>query len=261
LTSRVSTNKVANTKRCLSLPFSDKEHLDIALATNMISVGLDIVRLGLMVVLGQPKTASEYIQATSRVGRDPQRPGLVVTLLNIHRPRDRSHYERFVNWHRSFYRAVEATSVTPFSERALDRGLAGVTVAMARLLVGQMTSPLGAFHVKEQRQALETVVETIVNRAVECSPQQNGELRENVRASVLDLLDTWQKIAEREQRLQYQKEIDGVSPLLLDAGDPSADREILERQKFKAQRSLRDVEFTVQLQVRDPFGKNVEEES
>ena len=261
LTSRVSTNKVANTKRCLSLPFSDKEHLDIALATNMISVGLDIVRLGLMVVLGQPKTASEYIQATSRVGRDPQRPGLVVTLLNIHRPRDRSHYERFVNWHRSFYRAVEATSVTPFSERALDRGLAGVTVAMARLLVEQMTSPLGASHVKEQRQALETVVETIVNRAVECSPQQNGELRENVRASVLDLLDTWQKIAEREQRLQYQKEIDGVSPLLLDAGDPSADREILERQKFKAQRSLREVEFTVQLQVRDPFGKNVEEES
>jgi len=261
LTSRVSTNKVANTKRCLSLPFSDKEHLDIALATNMISVGLDIVRLGLMVVLGQPKTASEYIQATSRVGRDPQRPGLVVTLLNIHRPRDRSHYERFVNWHRSFYRAVEATSVTPFSERALDRGLAGVTVAMARLLVGQMTSPLGASYIKEQRQALETVVETIVNRAVECSPQQNGELRENVRASVLDLLDTWQKIAEREQRLQYQKEIDGVSPLLLDAGDPSANREILERQKFKAQRSLRDVEFTVQLQVRDPFGKNVEEES
>jgi hypothetical protein len=95
---------------------------------------------------------------------------------------------------------------------------------------------------------------------VECSPQQNGELRENVRASVLGLLDTWQKIAEREQRLQYQKEIDGVSPLLLDAGDPSADREILERQKFKAQRSLREVEFTVQLQVRDPFGKNVEEE-
>ena len=86
-----------------------------------------------MVVLGQPKTAAEYIQATSRVGRDEGRPGLVVTLLNVHRPRDRSHYERFSAWHDSFYRSVEATSVTPFSPRAIDRGIAAVTVALARL--------------------------------------------------------------------------------------------------------------------------------
>ena len=132
LTSRVSTNKVANTKRRLALPFHENERVDVALATNMISVGLDIVRLGLMVVLGQPKTAAEYIQATSRVGREAKKPGLVVTLLNVHRPRDRSHYERFQSWHNSFYRAVEATSVTPFSPRALDRGLAGVVVALAR---------------------------------------------------------------------------------------------------------------------------------
>jgi hypothetical protein len=118
LTSRVSTSDVADAKRRLALDFTAKERVDVALATNMISVGLDITRLGLMVVLGQPKSAAEYIQATSRVGRDEQRPGLVVTLLNIHRPRDRSHYERFAAWHDAFYRAVEATSVTPFSPRA-----------------------------------------------------------------------------------------------------------------------------------------------
>ena len=85
-----------------------------------------------MVVLGQPNTTSEYIQATSRVGRDDNRPGLVVTLLNIHKPRDRSHYERFRHYHETFYRAVEAASVTPFSARALDRGFAGARLGQTQ---------------------------------------------------------------------------------------------------------------------------------
>ncbi|MEI6415963.1 MAG: helicase-related protein, partial [Pseudomonadota bacterium] len=106
LTSRVSTADVARAKRRLEQDFGHKERVDIALATNMISVGLDITRLGLMVLLGQPKTCAEYIQASSRVGRDPERPGLILTLLNVHRPRDRSHYERFTAYHQSFYRGV-----------------------------------------------------------------------------------------------------------------------------------------------------------
>jgi ATP-dependent helicase YprA (DUF1998 family) len=117
LTSRVKTNMVAEAKRRLALAFQVDKRVDVALASNMISVGLDITRLGLMVVLGQPKMTAEYIQATSRVGRDDDKPGLVVTLLNIHKPRDRSHYERFEAYHESFYRAVEATSVTPFGDR------------------------------------------------------------------------------------------------------------------------------------------------
>ena len=104
LNSRVGTANVAEAKRRLSLGFDDSDRVDVALATNMISVGLDITRLGLMLVSGQPKTTAEYIQATSRVGRDPARPGLVVALLNVHKPRDRSHYERFSAWHDSFYR-------------------------------------------------------------------------------------------------------------------------------------------------------------
>src|SRR4029434_3795216 len=126
LTSRVSTDKVAEARRRLETDFSNsQQRVDCAIATNMISVGLDIPRLGLMIVLGQPKTHAEYIQATSRVGRDDRRPGLVVTLFNIHKPRDRSPCERFRHYHETFYRSVEIGSVTPFSARALDRGFAG----------------------------------------------------------------------------------------------------------------------------------------
>jgi hypothetical protein len=158
LTSRESTERIKVAKERLEVPFTgssakgakkptarkDRPAVDVALASNMISVGLDIERLGLMVVCGQPKTAAEYIQASSRVGRAADRPGLVVTLLNVHRPRDRSHLEHFEAYHQSFYRAVEATSVTPFSPRAIDRGLAGVAVALARLGEPSLTPADGA---------------------------------------------------------------------------------------------------------------------
>ena len=154
LTSRVDTARVSEAKRRLALPFGDEKRVDVAIATNMISVGLDITRLGLMVVFGQPKASAEYIQATSRVGRDADRPGLVVTIFNVHKPRDRSHYERFAAYHETFYRSVEATSVTPFSPRALDKGLAATLVGLVRHGHGPMTPPLGAMEVLKERTKL-----------------------------------------------------------------------------------------------------------
>src|SRR5262249_28720515 len=155
------TDRVADAKRRLAIGFSDKDRkadrVDVALATNMISVGLDITRLGLMVVLGQPKATAEYIQATSRVGRPAGKARLVGTLLNIHRPRDRSHYERFEAYHASFYRAVEATSVTPFAPRALDRALPALVVALARHIRKALTPAAGAVAVVNERPELEIV--------------------------------------------------------------------------------------------------------
>src|SRR6201999_1073489 len=116
--------------------------LDVVLATNMLSVGVDIPRLGLMLVNGQPKTMAEYIQATSRVGRGAV-AGLVVPVLNSAKPRDRSHFETFRTWHSTLYREVEATSVTPFASRARDRALHAVLVAVVRHLVAnRLNSPV-----------------------------------------------------------------------------------------------------------------------
>ncbi|BAZ10550.1 helicase-like protein [Calothrix sp. NIES-4071] len=265
LTSRVSTSSVADTKRRMELTFDKSDKVDVVLATNMISVGLDITRLGLMVILGQPKTAAEYIQATSRVGRDENKPGLVITLLNIHRPRDRSHYERFFAWHSSFYRAVEATSVTPFSSRAIDRGIAAITVALARLGHPKMTAPCGAGEILQHRQELEFVVDAIEKRAEMHDDQDEATTlyrRRKVRNTVLDLLDLWERIANDKIRLQYQREVGEAPPLIYEPLDPELQNEPLEVQKkLKAQRSLRDVEPTVNLWVINPNGHEVEPEN
>lgn len=266
LTSRVKTNHVAEAKRRLGLPFNADGHVDVALASNMISVGLDITRLGLMVVLGQPKMTAEYIQATSRVGRDDSKPGLVVTLLNVHKPRDRSHYERFETYHASFYRSVEATSVTPFSPRAIDRGLAAVTVSLARLGWEQLTAPLAAGAITAQRSNLGFVPDTMARRIdnfdKRMSEDDRQRLRSKVRGQVKDLLDEWEKIAESNRnvgaRLQYQREEGGAPPLLHEPLEQGIATLPPGQQKFKAGRSMRGVEPSVNLWVRQINGLEVE---
>lgn len=131
LTSRVSQKEIIEILSELRIEAGKVGTVDVVLATNMVSVGVDVARLGLMLMNGQPKTRSEYIQATSRVGRSVS-PGLVVAVLNAAKPRDRSHYETFFGWHSSIYRDVEATSVTPFASRARDRALRAALVAMIR---------------------------------------------------------------------------------------------------------------------------------
>jgi len=267
LTSRESTNKVADAKRRLSLTFNEKDRVDVAIATNMISVGLDITRLGLMVVFGQPKTSAEYIQATSRVGRDCERPGLVVTILNIHKPRDRSHYERFAAYHQSFYRAVEATSVTPFSPRALDRGLAGTLVALARQGHSALTPPLGAQGILTKRAALDFVLTALAERAANHAAMAAGEaaaLRQRVRDRSSDLLDEWTRIAmdltNIGGKLQYQKEAGGAQRLLYEFLNPDLKRQPPAFRKFRANRSMRDVEPNVNLWLRTMDNVVIEEE-
>ena len=253
LTSRYSTSKVSEAKDALNRPFREAGSVDIALATNMISVGLDIPRLGLMAVFAQPKMTSEYIQATSRVGRQAAKPGLIVTIFNINRPRDRSHYERFRFFHDTFYRNVEATSVTPFSPRALDRALFAVAVALARLGHDFMIRDGDAGKILQHSQHLDDVARTVAERArvLDVEGSREGPIEQTaVYAKVRSLLDDWFTYAEElhQERVDLNYTADGRPPtrkLLHEMLDPKLVNLSPVRRQFKAPRSMRDVEPTV----------------
>jgi hypothetical protein len=262
LTSRVPTDKVADARRRLGLTFDQSDRVDCALATNMISVGLDIQRLGLMSVLGQPKAAAEYIQATSRVGRSNSAPGLVVTLLNVHKPRDRSHYERFRHFHESFYRAVEVGSVTPFSAGALDRALAGAVVTLARHSEPALTPPRGADRLAGVRVSLELRLKQLFERRLleqQLDDDERAQRIASVQERIVDLLDAWQWIIDDYEHhgveLQYQRherrELKQLKPLLYEVLDVAPTNQSA---KFRAGRSLRGVEPSVSLYLRDLGG-------
>ena len=181
LTSRRTQQEVRSMLGQLSIPAGEAGALDVVLATNMISVGVDIPRLGLMLVNGQPKTMSEYIQATSRVGRG-RISGLVMPVLNAAKPRDRSHFETFRTWHATLYREVEATSVTPFASRARDRALHAVLVAVVRHLTpGMLERPELD---DDAITAAEELIARIAARAARVDPLEvkvGEELRERLR--------------------------------------------------------------------------------
>lgn len=162
--------------------------IDVVLATSMLQVGVDVSRFGLMVVTGQPKNTAEYIQATSRVGRDRRRPGLVLTLYNWSRPRDLAHYEDFEHYHATFYRQVEALTVTPFTRRALDRGTAGTLVAAIRNREEEFSRNADAQDVPQHPSAVEELLQRWLERAEAVhGPRGRAYLEERART----VIDVW----------------------------------------------------------------------
>lgn len=213
---------------------------DVILATNMISVGVDIDRLGMMVVAGQPKNTSEYIQATSRVGRSADGPGLVSTVFNWARPRDLSHYERFEHYHETFYKHVEALSVTPFSARALDRGLTGVMVGLMRLLDDHLNANLKAGEVQDTDPVWAQVFELLSKRGERAT--HDTLVGDRIKDMLDRRRDEWLKRVhnQKDHKLGYKSEGGATVELLEQAGKN-------DWQMFTCLNSLRDVEGTVDL--------------
>lgn len=135
LTSQISSSQIPEYLKQLETNFNVQSNkaADVCLATNMLATGVDISRLGLIFIHGQPKTSAEYIQASSRVGRDlPNGPGLVFTIYSSVKPRDKSQYEQFQGYHSRIYANVEPTSVTPFSINARTKALHAIAIGLLR---------------------------------------------------------------------------------------------------------------------------------
>jgi len=181
----------------------DARAIDVVLATNMLSVGVDVNRLGLMAVNGQPKGTAEYIQATSRVGRSF--PGLVCTVLTWARPRDLSHYETFEHYHATFYKHVEAQSVTPFSPRAMDRGLTGALLSLMRLKNDAFSPNVGAGELdKSDKSEITEAIDILVRRAWNVS--ETPTIKNLAERELKERADEWAKdVSVPGRTLAYEK--------------------------------------------------------
>ena len=244
LTSRVASKDIPGILDLLAKPYPNQDTA-VVLATNMLSVGIDIPRLGLMVVNGQPKGMSEYIQATSRVGRNDV-PGLIFTCYNAGRPRDRSHYEAFRTWHQTLYRDVEATSVTPFAPRARDRALHAPVVALIRHRVASMTASTDLANADKQR--VEGLIDQLVTRIRSVTSQEDAEdaLRE-----IRQFLNNWEA---RTDLTAYWDDWHDDTSLLISAERAATIRAVRGAFTGKARptpNSLRDVEPSVTVRMSD----------
>lgn len=198
ITSRMSSYDIPKKLSQLEVPFTSKDCLDTAIATNMIAVGMDVDRLGLMVVTGQPKQNSEYIQATSRIGRSF--PGLVVTLYNPYRPRDLSHYENFTGYHSQLYRFVEGTTATPFSARARDRVMHALIVSAIRLRYPSMANNEGASAIGMLTdEQLSEVKNLILERLNIVKPEAKIDAENEIDV----FISNWRLLASQPKGLRY----------------------------------------------------------
>lgn len=190
LTSRNGAAEIKNVLERLSVRCTSEECYDYIMASNMLSVGIDIDRLGVMCVYGQPKSNSEYIQATSRVGRT--NPGLVITIYNNMRSRDKSYFEQYCYYHQTFYKYVESTSVTSYSPRAIEKALHCAMMAVIRHTIKHYNPNSGAALFDRNDKDIQTVIHSILKRVEDIEPWQTDYAKQWLEY----YLDCWEEMAE-----------------------------------------------------------------
>ncbi len=241
LTSRKASSEIPKVLRDLNIRFGEIDSVDTLVASNMLSVGVDIPRLGLMVVNGQPKTIAEYIQATSRVGRQ-QIPGLVVTIYNNNKPRDKARYETFQTWHSSLYRSVEPTSVTPFASRARDKALHAALIGLVRHLLPSNSGPSLSADMKAEIE--KEVLPILHDRIDKVDKRELQAAQEQLRI----LLDEWE---DRGKLVSFWNDYRPKTSLLISAEKAVARREsgALEVAAWETPNSMRNVEPGVEFKL------------
>ncbi|MDA7990360.1 MAG: hypothetical protein MPK30_04570 [Gammaproteobacteria bacterium] len=238
LTGRKTQKEINMIRDKLEKSLESNDAISILLATNMISVGIDIDRLALMTIVGQPKSITEYIQTSGRIGRRDNSPGCVFVLLNPYKARDLSHYENFNGFHTSMQKQIELTTLSPFSISACNRGLHSVLIAMIRLTKKTLSAKMAAgnFTIENGREATEFILDRYKSiEQVDEDSNAYGNFRDQLRV----IQEEWAKFIKKHGDVYYDKR-DGDPSLMV--GFSSQAYQSRDEFPLSTPDSLRDVE-------------------
>jgi hypothetical protein len=260
LTGRVNAAEIPKILLDIETDIENESVLDALLCTNMLSVGVDVDRLGVMVINGQPKSTSEYIQSSGRIGRATQ--GIVVTNYAYIRPRDLSYFENFIQFHSTYHKSVEPGTLTPFSGRARDRGLSGVFIGLMRLLNKSLSKDPKNFKqtTKEIQDLTASIKKKISQRvsridnpeltATETDLNKIIEKWEELRTGYQNLAPEGTNPVLKYRRTQSDKRTPGTTYLISSSRDP------FDENTFVIPESLREAESEISLYYSNRYSED-----
>ena len=255
LTGRIAAAKIPGILQSIETKRGNEGALDVLLCTNMLSVGVDVDRLNIMIINGQPKSTSEYIQASGRIGR--KQPGIVLVSYNYLRPRDLSYFENFIQFHSTYHKSVESSTLTPFSRRARDRGLAGVFIALARLMDRDLSANPQAFDTNHSK--IKEVVDLITDKILERIRKINDQECNDAKSDLDGIVQKWEN-ARKEFRnwsstgaaaLAYSRNPYKPDPKSNVEYLLNSSRDAYNERAFTIPESLREAESEIRLYYKD----------